>query len=134
MPDTNMPPTDAKLSAQSRDALAVLAFLLLRNQKAKKAHALLKGLNLLLPADGDLLKLLAVASQDVGQPTETLDCVAACRALAKGEEDLLALDVLESQALFSLGKRREAEALLSAALERRAAGKTPGRAAGEARP
>lgn len=134
MPDANTLQSDARLAARSRDALTVLAFLLLRSRKAEKAHALLKGLNLLLPADRDLLKLLAAASQAVGEPAMALDCVAGCRALATGEEEVLALDIMESQALFALGRKDEAGALLSAALERRAAGGATGPAAREAQP
>lgn len=108
-----------KLSEQSKDALGVLAFLLLNGRKVDKAHAIFQGLHLLFPEDTQVTKSLALTSYATGDPETALRHVEASRPHAETPEDLLALDILRGQALYAVGREAEARELLNAVLERR---------------
>lgn len=117
-----------KLSEQSKDALGVLAFLLLNGRKVDKAHAIFQGLHLLFPDDAHVTKSLALTSYAMGEPETALRYVEASRPHVETPEEHLALDILRGQVLHALGREAEARDLLNATLEQRANGAATGSA------
>jgi tetratricopeptide (TPR) repeat protein len=107
-----------------RDALAVYGYMLLSAQQMEKAHAVFKGMRVLLPDDAHVAKSLAVTTLAAGDAAAALALVDEARKAA-GDEELAALDALRGKALFALGRADEARAALGQSLARRA-----GRSAG----
>jgi predicted Zn-dependent protease len=108
-----------------RDALAVYGYLLLSAQQAAKAHAVFKGMHVLMPDDLHVTKSLAMTSLATGDAAAALALADEARAKAS-DEDLAALDALRGKALFALGRADEARAALGQSLARRAAPRSRG--------
>lgn len=102
-----------------RDALAVYGYLLLSTQQMEKAHAVFKGMRVLLPDDAHVAKSLAVTTLAAGDAAAALALVDEARKAA-GDDELAALDALRGKALFALGRADEARAALGQSLARRA--------------
>jgi predicted Zn-dependent protease len=102
-----------------RDALAVYGYMLLSAQQMEKAHAVFKGMRVLLPDDTHVAKSLAVTTLAAGDAAAALALVDEARKAA-GDEELAALDALRGKALFALGRADEAQAALGQSLARRA--------------
>jgi tetratricopeptide (TPR) repeat protein len=107
-----------------RDALAVYGYLLLSAQQTEKAHAVFKGMRVLLPDDPHVARSLAMTSLATGDAAAALALADQARTQA-AEEDLAAIDALRGKALFALGRLDEARAALGQSLTRRA-GPLPG--------
>ena len=102
-----------------RDALAVYGYLLLSAQQMEKAHAVFKGMRVLLPDDAHVAKSLAMTTLAAGDAAAALALADEARANA-GDDELAALDALRGKALFALGRADEARAALGQSLARRA--------------
>ena len=103
-----------------RDALAVYGYLLLSAQQSARAHAVFKGMHVLLPDDVHVTKSLAMTSLATGDAAAALALADEARTKA-AEDDLAAIDALRGKALFALGRTDEARAALGQSLARRAA-------------
>lgn len=102
-----------------RDALAVYGHLLLSGRQVEKAHALFKGMRVLLPEDIHVVKSLAMTSLATGDAAAALALADEVRGKV-GEQELAAVDALRGKALFALGRTDEARAALGQSLARRA--------------
>ncbi len=99
-----------------RQALSLLAFVLLQNGRPEKAAALMDALDAVLPAHPPTLKTLAVAQLRSGQATNALQTLDRLELL--GESEPL-LDLLRAQALAASGQRSEAEVAMAHFLQQR---------------
>lgn len=99
-----------------RQALSLLAHVLMQNGLPDRALAVLDGLDALLPGDPSTLRALAVAqlrSKRAADALQTLD-----RLAALGDA-LPLLTLLRAQALMAAGRRQEAETAMVLYLEKR---------------
>lgn len=111
-----------------RQALSLLAHVLMHGGQGEKAMALLDGLDALLPAEPATLRSLAVAQLRAGHPEPALQTLA---RLAPLGEDPALLALLRAQALVAAGRRPEAEQAMREFLQYRG-GAGRGEGGGEA--
>ncbi len=94
------------LNDLEREALSVLAYVMLESGRPEKAAALLDGLDALLPGNPATLQSLAVAQLRAGRPAEALHTVD--RLLARDTPGARITWLVQAQALQALGRRSEA--------------------------
>lgn len=103
------------MRADERQAMALLAHLMLQNGQPEKAMALLDSLDALLPADPATLQALAVAQIRSGHPaaaTQTLDRLEVLDDRAPLQH------LLRAQVLVATGQQAKAEAEMARFLAR----------------
>lgn len=98
------------MRSDERQALALLAHVLMHGGRADKAEALLDGMDALQPAEPAILRALAVAQVRAGHAQASLQTLE--RLALLGEEPAL-LALLRAQALAAGGRREEAEAAMA---------------------
>lgn len=96
------------------EALAVLAYAYLQNDKPDKAASLLAGLDVLRPNEPQTLRALATARLRSGKPAEALDALD--RLAMLGAVDA-AFQLLRAQTLGALERRAEAVAAIEAFID-----------------
>ncbi len=100
---------DPRMRPDERQAVALLAHLLLQGGRPAKAMHLLDGLDALHPDDPATLLALAVAQVRSAQAKEALHTLERLRRL--GEASAL-LPLLRAQALAAIGRHEEAQAAM----------------------
>jgi Flp pilus assembly protein TadD len=93
-------------------------YLLLAARKTEKAHALFRGMRVLLPGDVHVAKCLAMTALATGDAKGAVAIAEQLRGTAQGD-DAVVLDVVCGKALYALGRVDEARRLLETALSSR---------------
>ena len=101
---------------EDRQALSLLAFVLLQNDRPEKAVALLDALDAAQPSHPPTLQTLAVAQLRSGKPENALQTIDRLSIL---DAPLPLLDLLRAQALVAAGRHSEAEAAMAQFLQKR---------------
>lgn len=104
------------MRSEERQALSLLAHLLMQNGLAAKAVALLEGLDVVQPGHPPTLRALAVAQLRSSQPTAALQTL---DRLALLGDTLPVLGLLRAQGLLAAGRQAEAHVEMAQFLAQR---------------
>ena len=100
------------LSEEQKAALQVLADVYIAQEQAEKAVVLLDALRLFMPEEPQVLKALSYAYLLTGRYEESLAAVQAFLRLGQPLPDSAPILLIQSRALWGLGKGAEARATL----------------------
>ena len=109
------------MRSEERQAMSLLAHLLMQNGLAAKSVALLEGLDVVQPGHPPTLRALAVAQLRSSQPAEALQTL---DRLALLGDTLPVLGLLRAQGLLAAGRKEEAQIEMAQFLARRLEKKT----------
>ena len=105
------------MSTREREAMAVLGYFFLQNNRPAKAAALFAALNVLYPDDPRTVTSLALAQVREGRAERALQTLERLALLGFADD---VFHLLRAQALTALERREEASAAMQAYLAQRA--------------
>lgn len=107
-------------SQERTEVLKVLADVYLGQDRPAEALILLRALSRLAPEDAGVWRALGYACLRAGEPEEALSAADTLLRLERPSPDTLPVLLLRAQALYALGRVREAQDSLSRYLQQRA--------------